>query len=123
MSMQSEFRRERRGYSLAQKRWRICFLPLLLFCLLLVVSAGYMYVRIVHGMAELTTGMQVYSCLVLAMEVLAALNVLGYSVWLFAKPVNTDVAQPPAQRVRQLRFAAAPFMLESGGLSMHVDHS
>lgn len=89
--VQSEYKEQREGERRAKKMVRIKLFPMLLYCLFILAGMFYAYVRVVHGMGGLVTGLQVYSYIVLVIELMGALNMVFYGCWLFAKPVNDDV--------------------------------
>lgn len=74
---------------------------MLLYVAFILAAGYYFYARITWGMGGLSPGLQSYSYFVLFVEILGAINMLFYAVWLFARPVNTDVF-PPANEKGEL---------------------
>lgn len=89
--VQSQYKEQRESERRAKKMVRIKLFPMLLYVFFILAGMFYAYVRIIFGMGGLVTGLQVYSYIVLVIELMGGLNMIFYGCWLFAKPVNDDV--------------------------------
>lgn len=77
-------------------------LGLLLFVVYLLALLFYIYIRVTESIAPLG-GLVWYGIIVFAIEMLGAISIIFYGIWLIAKPDNTDIAAMDLARGKGLR--------------------
>jgi endoglucanase len=77
-------------YRLFRRRRHVDTLGCFLFAAFVAVAAGYAFFRVQFSLAPLR-GILWYGILVFAVEMLGALSIVFYGIWLVAKPDNTDI--------------------------------
>jgi cellulose synthase/poly-beta-1,6-N-acetylglucosamine synthase-like glycosyltransferase len=94
MPTREELIDEDKTYLPFHRRVHYDILGCFLFALFIAMTLGYAYVRVQFSIAPLGTLLW-YGALVFAVEMIGAMSIMFYGVWLIARPDNSDILAAP----------------------------